>query len=156
MDTLYSQPAPPIPMRRGGSRSLKDKTGHSSNPLADIRPKRKNASAHPNTAARSKAALRRELEQATRRFLRGGGEVQRVSTGVSAWEPGQRPPAQPLFIKPRSERTPVNEIVATLEARRKAMQRKHKPTARRRSERARKRIIYDDFGEPLRQVWIDD
>lgn len=134
---------------------MKDQTGKADNPLVDIRPG--NASARSGPAARSKAALRRELEQATRRFLRGGGEVQRVPTGTSAWEPGKRPPpAQPLFIQPRRKRTPVNEVVATLNARREAMKRKRKPVAKRRSERARKRIIYDDFGEPLRRIWVDD
>lgn len=134
---------------------MKDQTGKADKPLADIRPG--NAGARSGPAARSKAALRRELEQATRRFLRGGGEVQRVPTGTSAWEPGKRPPpAQPLFIQPRRKRTPVNEVVATLNARREAMKRKRKPVAKRRSERARRRIIYDDFGEPLRRIWVDD
>ena len=134
---------------------MKDQSGKARHPAADIRPG--NASARHSPAARSKAALRRELEQATRRFLRGGGEVQRVPTGASAWEPGKRPPpAQPLFIQPRGERTPVNEVVATLNARRAAMQRRRKPVAKRRSQGAGKRVIYDDFGEPLRRVWVDE
>ena len=54
------------------------------------------------------------------------------------------------------ERTPVNEVVATLNARRAAMKRRRKPVAKRRSQGAGKRIIYDDFGEPLRRVWVDE
>jgi hypothetical protein len=74
---------------------------------------------------RSKAALRRELEQATRQFLNRGGEVTSVPSGASAWEPGTRPPpSRPLFTEPREERTPIPEVVATLEARREAMKQK--------------------------------
>lgn len=105
---------------------------------------------------RSKAELRRELEQATRQFLHGGGSVTEVPTGVSAWVPGQKPPpGQPLFTQPRSERTPLNEVVAALEERR-AMRRRRSEVKRSRKPQPRKKVIYDDFGEPLRTVWSDD
>lgn len=107
--------------------------------------------------APSKAALRQELEQATRQFLHKGGEVQSVPTGTSAWEPGTRPPpTRPLFNEPRTERTPVTDVVATIEARREAMRSRRKPQRKPRSQRSRRRVIYDDFGEPLRHVWVDD
>lgn len=105
----------------------------------------------------SKAELRRELEQATRRFLRGGGKVEEVPLGHSLWSPGERPaPAtQPLFTQPPQQRTPVDDVVATLEARRQSM--KSRATLRRgRKPRPRRRTIYDDFGEPLRRVWVTD
>lgn len=106
---------------------------------------------------RSKAALRRELEQATKQFLNRGGEVTPVPSGASAWEPGNRPPpSRPLFTEPREERTPIPEVVATLEARREAMKKKRKPARNRRDRRPRRRVVYDDFGEPLRHVWVDD
>jgi hypothetical protein len=47
-----------------------------------------------------------------------------VPTGTSAWEPGTRPPpSRPLFTEPREERTPVPDVVATIEARREARSR---------------------------------
>lgn len=107
--------------------------------------------------SRSKADIRRELESATRQFLRGGGQVQEVPSGTSAWEPGTRPPpSRPLFTQPREERTPVTEVIAAIESRREAMKKRRKPVRKSRTERSRRRIIYDDFGEPLRRVWTDD
>lgn len=109
-----------------------------------------------STAARSKEALRDELEQATQRFLRDGGEVRRVPPGTSAWEPGTRPaPAKPLFSEPRDARTPVSDVVARIEARREAMKKRTRKPAPK-TRRPKRRVIYDDFGEPLRRIWVDD
>lgn len=105
----------------------------------------------------SKAAMRRELEQAMEQFLHKGGEVSNVPVGVSAWEPGTRPPpSRPLFAQPPDGRTPVPEVVATIEARREAMKERRKPPSGRQRSRRRKQVIYDDFGEPLRHIWIED
>ena len=110
-----------------------------------------------STAARGKATLRRELEAATEQYLRRGGEVNQVPSGQSAWEPGTRPPpSRPLFSEPADPRTPLGDVVARLEARREAMRKKRKPAMRSRGRRARRRVIYDDFGEPLRRVWDED
>jgi hypothetical protein len=110
-----------------------------------------------STAARGKAALRQELEQATQRYLSQGGEVSRVPAGASAWEVGTRPPpSRPLFAEPGAPRTPVGDVIARLEARREAMKARRKRTAKPRRQRARKRVIYDDFGEPVRRVWEED
>lgn len=105
----------------------------------------------------SKANLREELEQATRQFLNKGGEVDEVPVGTSAWEPGTRPPpSSPLFTEPKSERTPVDDVVATIEARREAMRGRPKRSSRGTSRRPKQRVLYDDFGEPVRRVWVDD
>jgi hypothetical protein len=126
-------------------------------PPRDRRESRPRPKAPDSTAARGKAALRQELEQAMERYLRQGGEVSRVPTGASAWEIGTRPPpGRPLFSEPSAERTPVGDVIARLEARREAMKTRHKRTAKTRRQRSRKRIIYDDFGEPVRRVWDED
>ncbi|GAB5414135.1 MAG: hypothetical protein Cons2KO_17380 [Congregibacter sp.] len=105
----------------------------------------------------SKANLREELEKATQQFLRKGGEVDEVPVGTSAWEPGTRPPpSSPLFTEPRSERTPVDDVVATLEARREAMRSRPKRSTGPTRRRPKQRVLYDDFGEPIRRVWVDD
>ena len=110
-----------------------------------------------STAARGKAAVRQELEQATERHLREGGEVSRVPAGASAWEVGTRPPpSRPLFAEQSKERTPLGDVIARLEARREAMKARRRQTAKPRRQRARRRIIYDDFGEPIRRVWDED
>lgn len=110
-----------------------------------------------SAAHRSKASVREELEQATKQFLSAGGSVNAVPTGVSAWEPGTRPPpSRPLFEEPRSSRTPVQDVVATIEARRESLKTRRKPVRKPRSQRRRRRVIYDDFGEPLRHVWENE
>lgn len=107
--------------------------------------------------ARTKASLRKELEQAMQQFLHSGGEVNNVPSGTSAWQPGTRPPpSNPLFTEPRAERTPLNDVVATLEARREEQRGRRKPASKTRRTRRRRQTIYDDFGEPLRHIWIDD
>ena len=105
----------------------------------------------------SKAEQRDALRQETERFLRRGGEVTEIPQGLSAREPGEPPlaPNRKMFIEPRSSRTPVPEVVAAIEARRKQRPAR-KPRKRARSEQPRKKVIYDDFGEPLRHVWSDE
>lgn len=105
---------------------------------------------------RSKADLRQELEQAIHQFLHGGGKVNEIPTGTSAWLPGSRPaPPQPLFTQPPVERTPLDDVVAALDERR-AKKRSRTEVKRARKPKAKRRVIYDDFGEPLRRVWADD
>ena len=60
-----------------------------------------------------------------------------------------------LFLEPKSQRTLVPEVVAAIEARR---QKKfsRKPARKGRIAQPRRKVIYDDFGEPLRRVWVDD
>ena len=61
-----------------------------------------------------------------------------------------------VFVEPRPTRTLVPEVVAAIEARRKE-QMKRKPAPKRsRLPRPRRKVIYDDFGEPLRRVWIEE
>lgn len=106
-----------------------------------------------STRPKSKAQLRRELESATRRFLSDGGEVERIPAGVSHWQPGDGPPPAPLFGPPQAPRTPLHDVVATLEARRRARRTRAPQRPRRPPRGPRERVIYDDFGEPLRRVW---
>jgi hypothetical protein len=104
----------------------------------------------------SKAELRDALQEATSDFLHRGGKVTKVPTGTSAWEPGSRPPpSQPLFSQPPADRTPLNDVIAALDSRR-AASRVRRKVRRTRKPEPRRRVIYDDFGEPLRRVWTDD
>jgi hypothetical protein len=106
----------------------------------------------------SKADIRASLEQEMQRFLDKGGEVNKVPQGVSGNQPGD-PPAflnRRLFVEPKTERTLVPEVVAAIEARRKERVTRKPAHKRNRPQRPRKRIIYDDFGEPLRKVWVEE
>ena len=106
----------------------------------------------------SKEDLRDALQKETERFLSRGGRVEEIPQGISGREPGDAPllPNRRLFIEPRGTRTLVPEVVAAIEARRKKPS-PRKPAVRRgRKPEPRRKIIYDDFGEPLRKVWVDD
>lgn len=106
----------------------------------------------------TKADLREQLQQETERFLQRGGQVKEVAQGVSGKEPGDPPVYlnRRLFVEPRTPRTLVPEVVAAIEARRK-QKRSPKPSRKgSRLAKPRRKVIYDDFGEPLRKVWVDD
>jgi hypothetical protein len=98
----------------------------------------------------TKADLRRQLEHQMEAYLREGGEVLEIPRGLSGRDSLNGPLPTPPFVseEPRANRTYVNDVVAAIEARRKPVAPvKSKP------RRPRKKIIYDDFGEPLRWVW---
>lgn len=91
-------------------------------------------------------------------FLNRGGKVERVPQGTSGKNPGDPPLFlnRRLFVEPRAERTLVPEVVAAIEARRKEKLKRRPTRKRSRLPEPRKKIIYDDFGEPLRKVWVDE
>jgi hypothetical protein len=105
----------------------------------------------------SKADIRDELLQEMERFLHGGGAVEEIPRGISGKNPSD--PAtflnRTLFVEPKGTRTLVPEVVAAIEARRiKKFARK--PSRKGRLAKRKKKTIYDDFGEPLRRVWVED
>lgn len=106
----------------------------------------------------SKAEVRAELEAETERFLEQGGRVKDIPRGVSGNEPGVQPvfPNRRLFIEPREPRTEIPEVLAALDARRKLPRGRGAARKRSRLPQPRRKVIYDDFGEPLRRVWIEE
>lgn len=105
----------------------------------------------------SKADIREALEQQMERYLQQGGSVNKIEQGISGKDPGDPPIFlnRRLFIEPKEKRTLVPEVVAAIEARRKEKFAR-KPARKGRREQPRRKVIYDDFGEPLRKVWIDE
>jgi hypothetical protein len=101
----------------------------------------------------NKADLRRELERQMRNYLREGGEVHEIPRGVSGRDPadGPLPPTPLIDGTGREDRTYLVEVIAAIEARRKPAA----PVGKTASRRPRKKLIYDDFGEPLRWMWED-
>jgi len=106
----------------------------------------------------TKEDVRAALEQETARFLQRGGAVENVPRGVSGKDPGDPPIFlnRRLFVEPPAPRTPVPEVVAAIEARRRLPPRRNQTRKRSRLPQPRRKIIYDDFCEPLRKVWVDD
>lgn len=103
----------------------------------------------------SKSDLREHLNADVESFLRSGGEISAVAQGETALERHKGPLQAPLFNEPRVSRTPVDDVVAALKARKEAKHSRSKTSAVRR-QRSKKKVIYDDFGEPLRTIWSDD
>ena len=103
----------------------------------------------------SKQDLRRRLTQQTAKFLSSGGSIQELERGESAYERNEIPPPAPLFTDAKVARTPLTDVVAALDARR-APKRQQRKVSRRSTPRQRKQVVYDDFGEPLRVVWVED
>ena len=104
----------------------------------------------------TKADIRAELQQQVDCYTREGGEIQQIPSGISGRENPLESIKTPLFTDQKTDRTPVPEIVAALDSR------KNKKTTKTKSEntraeqtRPKEKIIYDDFGEPLRKVWVD-
>jgi hypothetical protein len=108
--------------------------------------------------ALSKADIRAALERETQRYLREGGSVQAVPRGASGKDPGDAPLFlnRRLFTEPPTSRTLVPEVVAAIEERRKAMLKRTPTRKRSRLPKPRRKTIYDDFGEPLRQIWVEE
>lgn len=101
----------------------------------------------------TKAEQRRELEKQMADFLKRGGRVTQVEQGATGLDDGAFGKHHFTIGQPRQTRTAIPEVVAAIEARRKAKQSaRTASTHRRRPER---KVIYDDFGEPVRVVWTD-
>jgi hypothetical protein len=100
----------------------------------------------------SKAQVRKELNLQISNFLNKGGEVVQIEKGLSGRENANGPlkPNGVNFDQEKATRTYVPEVIAAIDARRKPV--KEKP----RNRKPRKKIIYDDFGEPLRWEWVED
>ncbi|MBT13825.1 MAG: hypothetical protein CMI02_17530 [Oceanospirillaceae bacterium] len=106
---------------------------------------------------RSKRELREQLDQEVRDFLDHGGEVRQVDRGESGLVDGRYNDRSLGFEKPRESRTPLADVLKTLELRKEQRrQTGKKPASGNRPKQPRKKIIYDDFGEPLRVIWEDD
>ena len=106
----------------------------------------------------TKAEIRAHLERDMSQFLDKGGRIEEIPRGISGRDEGHSmmPPSRSLFIEPSIERTPVPEVVAAIEARRKAKLKRTPEPKRSRLPRRRRKTLYDDFGEPLRRVWVDE
>tara|TARA_B110000503_G_scaffold2295_1_gene3039 strand:- start:13291 stop:13611 length:321 start_codon:yes stop_codon:yes gene_type:complete len=99
----------------------------------------------------TKADLRDELQRQIDQFTCKGGKIEKIDKGVTGRESPHASLKTPLFNEPKITRTPLTDVIAALDARSKsksALKQKSKP-------KPKEKIIYDDFGEPLRKVWTN-
>ena len=101
----------------------------------------------------SKAELRAELNRAMDEFLARGGEVREVPRGATGWENPLAAKPDFAFVGPRESRTPVNDVVASIESRKG---KSTTPTAKPKRRAPRKKPVYDDFGEVIRWIWVNE
>ena len=99
---------------------------------------------------KTKQEVREEMEREISRYLNSGGEINRVKQGVSGREDNSNLNQTIPFVEGEKQtRTPLTQTVKDLD------ERKHKkktpPPAP--VHRPRKKIIYDDFGEAIREIW---
>lgn len=106
------------------------------------------------TVRSSKGSMRDELRKKTEEFLKRGGEIKQHNQGETG-EPADKPRARSVFVsgEPRQTRTYINDVVSALDSRKK---KKTPPKPVKVSKRPKKKLIYDDFGEPVREVWTDE
>jgi hypothetical protein len=106
----------------------------------------------------TKEELRVQLEHETRRYLDLGGEVAEVPQGATGNDPQKASSFSSggLFAQPRSTRTFVPEVVAAIEERRSQRFKSRAAPKRTRPPKPRQKVLYDDFGEPIRTVWVDE
>lgn len=83
------------------------------------------------------------------RFLEKGGSIKEVPSGVSGADAVSGKGHQTVLFNgpPQPSRTDLSQVAATIDAR------KHKPKRQRLNPRPQRKLLYDDFGEPLRWVW---
>lgn len=105
---------------------------------------------------KTKRQMRAELDQQLAEYLNAGGAVKEVPQGTSG-RIDPRGPLTPLFTPRKDEnplagRTPLNHVVKALESRKNPIPAPKRPKSR----RPKKRVILDDFGQPLRWEWVEE
>ncbi|MGK0500636.1 MAG: hypothetical protein ACJAYG_002289 [Oceanicoccus sp.] len=102
----------------------------------------------------SKANIRDEIDQQIADYIDNGGKVDEIQRGLSGRDDSSGPmkPDGTTFQQPKQGRTYVPEVIAAMDARRNV--KPEKPKAKK--TRPRKKMIYDDFGEPLRWEWVEE
>ncbi len=99
-----------------------------------------------------KAQIRNEIDQQVREFVSRGGIISQVKQGETGLGVNASLNPNGFGDRPRDTRTPVTEAMASIEIRRKAKVSTHYQ----RPKRPRKKMLFDDFGEPLRWVWVEE
>lgn len=96
---------------------------------------------------KTKKEIQQELEAEIADFLKEGGNIKQIEKGVSARHIGDNLDSQLHFPEPQQIRTALTETIKALEARKQKKKTPPEP------KRPRKRVIYDDFGEAIREIW---
>ena len=100
---------------------------------------------------KTKAEIRQELDEEINNFLNRGGAIEGVNQGVSGRDLGENLNNRIPLNQEKQTRTLLTETVNALDSRKKSTQ--SAPVNKEKRKAPKKKIIYDDFGDPLREVW---
>ena len=99
----------------------------------------------------TKREIRQQMDNEVDQYLNKGGEVREFQRGESGLVNGKLNDRSSGFEQRKQKRTPlIDELKAMIERKKPAGS--AMPV---KSSRPKKKIIYDDFGEPIREVWIE-
>lgn len=100
---------------------------------------------------KTRRQMHQELEAQTREFLTHGGQVNEVPRGLSGRADTNGPLISIFDGNGQEDRTPLPEVVAAIEARKKPQL-----PQKTKKNRPHKKVILDDFGQPLRWEWVEE
>ncbi|MDC9719368.1 MAG: hypothetical protein PSN46_01415 [Gammaproteobacteria bacterium] len=101
----------------------------------------------------NKYQVKRKLALDVADFLARGGSVEQVGQGETGLINGCFNHQRPALASQVKTRTLLSSEIEAIE-KRKEERRITKPTPIKANRRPTKKWIYDDFGEPLRWVWV--
>jgi hypothetical protein len=99
----------------------------------------------------TKREIRQQMNSEVDKYLDTGGEVREFQRGESGLINGRIDDRSSGFEQGKQQRTPLLEELKAVDDRKKPAS----STGPAKVSRPRKKIIYDDFGEPVREVWVD-
>lgn len=97
----------------------------------------------------TKTETRDEIASQVEEFLKSKGTIKKVQMGDSGLVDGKYNTSHIGFSEPKQSRTPLNHVVAELQNRKQ-------PHAAPQKKKPKKKVIYDDFGEPIRWQWDEE
>lgn len=105
---------------------------------------------------KTRSEIRAELMKDLEAFVEKGGKVQDIERGISGRiDPSKSLTANAPFA-PKQERTAIDDVVKGLDQRKQDQKDKGRNSSKtRRRSGPRKKLLRDDFGEPIRWVWED-
>jgi len=99
----------------------------------------------------TKREIRQQMQNEIESYLDKGGAVREFQRGESGLVNGKIDDRSSGFEQGKQTRTPLMEELKAVDDRKKT----GTSAAPAKASRPRKKIIYDDFGEAIREVWVE-
>ena len=94
-----------------------------------------------------------ELSRLIQEFVESGGEVVNVPSGISGNSNNENLFRSNNKLAPKTDRTPLTDVVLALEERKQ--NKNDKKRDKEKLKKPKRKLIVDDFGDPIRWVWED-